>query len=152
MRDVFKVTRWELSTGVKNKTFLAMTFLIPVIIIIIGFVAGYFATRDGQQELTIGVIDKTRNIYNPLKQSIQNTNIELREYSQSVASNIKDTIEREELDGLLIIPADIYETNNLTYYYKDLQGRDISVLQNAIDPLIVDKRLKDQGYSPVEIR
>jgi len=151
VKDVLKVAKWELSTGIKNKTFLVLTFIIPIIIIIVGIVAGYFASREGQQSLKIGIIDETGSVENLLYEELQDSNLNLQKYSQSIEIDIEAAFKKENLDGLLIIPADIYQSNKVIYYYKDLQGMDINILRNMINPIIINKRLEDRGYPPSEI-
>ena len=36
MQDSLKVAKWEIKTIIRNKTFIIMTFFVPIMILIIG--------------------------------------------------------------------------------------------------------------------
>ena len=59
MKDIIKVAKWEIKKNIKSKMFLIMTFVLPVLILIVGAVSGYFGAmgENGESE-TIKVRSK----------------------------------------------------------------------------------------------
>src|SRR6056297_1810122 len=104
MRDSFKVARWEVKRTLTSKTFLIMTFLVPLIILIIGGVVGYFSAHDSAPDsLTVGVIDKTRLLSKEISREFNNISYTAVFFEDALV-NYEQVIKEHDLDGILLIP------------------------------------------------
>ncbi|MFP4017301.1 MAG: ABC transporter permease [Halanaerobiales bacterium] len=152
MNDTLKVAKWEFLKGIKNKAFLFITFVLPILMVIIMAVVGYFSAQgmDGS-DLKLGIIDNTDFMTESLKSSFAEEDFEAEFISLQNTDELKRTLEEEGYDGILNIPVDVLDTNLVSYYYKDLSGLETDFVRDILTDIIVNKRLVESGYSPDEI-
>ncbi len=152
MQDSLKVARWEFKKMIKSKTFIILTFFLPLVILLIGGVVGYFSTRDGRTEhLKIGIIDQTNQLELRIKHSLEAEGYEVEIYDHTQTEINKAFMNRKQLDGLLVIPADVLRDNEVSYYFNDLQALEENLLQNVVSSAVNNQRLQAHGYEPIEI-
>jgi ABC-2 type transport system permease protein len=152
MKDSLKVARWETKRLVKSKVFLVITFIIPLVILLIGGVVGYFSSRNTLPDTFIlGVIDETGVLGKGIENKFAEKNYEVKFFDRNLKDKINKIIKKEKLDGFLLIPETVFKENQIDYYFKDLLGLNNDLIINTVNPLIIDMRLKNNGYSPEEI-
>ncbi len=152
MQDSFKVARWEIKKMIRSKTFLVLTFLIPVLMLLIGGVVGYFSSRNTAPEtLTIGVIDRSGILLDEIKAGFAKKNYEVRVIKDNQSKNYSQIIKEDKLDGILVIPAEVLSENQVDYYFTDIGGMEKNALSRILNPIITDRRLRAKGYLPEEI-
>lgn len=102
MNQILLVAKREFLTQVKNKTFIIMTILSPIIMVaIIGIIAWMVSANTGQK--TIAVVDESKEFITALT---SDTNEIYNFYGSEDIQGIKDTLaESKTLNGLLVIPA-----------------------------------------------
>lgn len=150
--DILKVAKWEFTKGIKNKTFLFMTFFLPIVMIVIGGVVGYFSSQTGEgKDLQLGIIDKTEFMRPLLEKSFSEEDFQAEFLPVSDENKIEDRLEDDGLDGVLVIPENVVETNQVQYYFKELSGMETGFIKETLSSILVDKRLIASGYSPEEI-
>ena len=72
--------------------------------------------------------------------------------SASALDEIEKVLQEEEYDGILHIPEDVIETNQVYYYFKDLSSLETDFIRGILSDILVNQRLVERGYSPLEIR
>ena len=156
MPDIFKVARWEYRKMIRNKVFLVITFLLPVLILVAGFVVNYLDIFDGEPSppsaVEIGIVDNTDSIFYVLGEELADTGYRLEkvEVTHSGEEKYKQVIEENEYDGLLVIPEDVYEENRSYFYTLDFDEGICEVREN-LSNVVSSQRLEEHGYPPVEI-
>ncbi|MFW5971939.1 MAG: ABC transporter permease [Bacillota bacterium] len=152
MNDIFKVASWEFTKGIKNKTFLFLTFIFPIIMLVVMAVVGYFAAQGGTgQDLYLGIVDKTDFMSQQLKQDFSEE--EFRAHFLAIEENqIRDTLQENDYDGILYIPEDVMDSNQVSYYFKELSGLETEFVRGSLTDIIVNRRLVEGGYSPEQIK
>lgn len=148
---LLKVLRWEFLKNVKSKQFLVMTLLIPLLM---GAISGLpilieRLTDDRVREIV--VIDETGVIYQKLVQLLAGMPDQLLKSDQSLEA-LRLRLEEGELDGILVIGADVHEVNAVRFYARDLGGLAIGGLRNALTAVLTEHRLTQAGYEPAKIR
>ncbi len=152
MHDIFKVARWEISRNIKNKTFIFLTIIFPLIILAISGISGYVASRSGDgQNLQLGVINKVGFLTTTLETRFRENDYQVRFYNQTEEEQIDELLGEEKLDGILVIPEDVLENNEVNYYFKELYGLETGFIKETLSPLLIEKRLETRGYPPEEI-
>lgn len=150
--DILKVAKWEFTKGIKNKTFLFMTFFLPIVMIVIGGVVGYFSSQTGEgKDLQLGIIDKTEFMQPLLEERFSEEEFQAEFLPVSEEQNIEEKLEEDGLDGVLVIPQNVIETNEVSYYFKELSGMETGFIKETLSSILIDKRLVEKGYSPEEI-
>lgn len=139
MHKIWLIIQREYSTRVKNKRFLLVTFLMPLLIIGLIFGSAYLSTT-GTEHRKIAVVDPNGFIKNALKNTSQiefefPANIDTSNYSSKGYSDI------------LIIPK--FDSSQKTNYILRSKKSMGLMLQNSIsdkiNSAIEDKMLQDAG-------
>ncbi len=139
MHKIWLIIQREYTTRVKNKRFLLVTFLMPLLIIGLIFGSAYLSTT-GTEHRKIAVVDPNGFIKNALKNTSQidfefPENINISNYSSKGYSDI------------LIIPK--FDTTQKTNYILRSKKSMGLMLQNSIsdkiNSAIEDKMLQDAG-------
>ena len=60
------VAKWEFLEKIKSKAFLISLVLMPIIIVVFSVVPGLLASKPDDRPITIGIIDETNEIFDPL--------------------------------------------------------------------------------------
>ncbi len=102
MNQILLVAKREFLTQVKNKTFIIMTILSPIIMVaIIGIIAWMVSANSDQK--SIAVVDESKEFITSL---VSGGNEIYNFYGPEDIQGIKDTLaESKTLNGLLVIPA-----------------------------------------------
>jgi len=156
--DILKVARWEFFQNLKSKTFLILTVVIPIIIVVVGFVPNFLAFQGNDEPVTLYVIDQA-GIYDQLEESVRTLNqkkvdLKLAEESESV---LKDRAEKKEIDGYFVLqePLTHYQENPIRIY-SNLDSRSPleeagEILGGVLTRLVGAKSLNEFGYDPEKI-
>ncbi|MFO7815411.1 MAG: ABC transporter permease [Halanaerobiales bacterium] len=152
MKDSLKVAKWEIKTIIRNKTFIIMTFFVPIMILIIGGGIGFFSAQGGESEkLVVGINNQSEIISNSEIEALRTDKINFVFFKNINEDEIEKTIEENNLSSLLLIPEGVIENNTLYNYFNDLQGIETERIKKLLNPLIVDFRIKQAGYNVNEI-
>ena len=153
MNNTFKVAKWEIKKNIRNKTFLFMTFVFPLLILVIAGGAGYIGGSSSSSGLKIGVIDQTDYVYDRLStQFTQESDIDLNKVENTSDKNkIRNILDENNYDSIVFIPSNIVESNQATVYYKELRGLDGNVISGFLSNIVIEKRLIDKGYAANEV-
>lgn len=156
--DLMKVARWEFTQNLKSRTFLILTVVIPVIIVVIGFVPNFLAFQGSEGPVTLYVIDKA-GIYNELERSVESlnqekVNLKLAEKSEQ---ELQASAEAGEIDGYFVLekPLSSYQKTPIKLYSnlddKALLTEAGKVLSGTLTRLVGSQTLSEAGYNPGEI-
>lgn len=94
------IIKREFVAKVRNKSFIVMTFLSPLLFVAIGVFVGYLSTMKADQK-TIVVHDETGLFVNEFKSDDEYRYLDL---SKTDTKILKDSIVAEHYEGLLFIP------------------------------------------------
>ena len=156
--NILKVARWEFNQNLRSKAFLILTVVIPIIIVVIGFVPNFLAFQGEGDPVTLYVIDKAE-IYQELKSNLQDidqskVNLKLTEESEA-SLRVKAT--EKEIDGYFVLeePLAKYQGDSVRIY-SNIDGEDRltqagQVLSGALTRVIAERSLRESGYDPQEV-
>lgn len=156
--DIFKVARWEFTQNLKSKTFLILTVVIPIIIVIIGFVPNFLAFQGSEEPVTLYVIDKA-GVFKPLNNSVNSleqdvVNLKLAE---SEESELRERAIKKEIDGYFVLnePLSTYQEGPVQIFSNlDSNSRLVEagkVLSSVLTRLVGTENLQENGYKPGKI-
>jgi len=164
-KKIFAVIRREFVTRAKTKGFIIGTLLFPVILIFIFGGIFIFSALVKPSTQDFVVIDQTGTIYERFVELLPDTlrNGEPKyQFSQRYADSgqLEETLAelqrhtiQKEIDGYLVIPADIYETREVRYSARSVSDFDeLRELERALSRIVTNQRLEKLGFSPSEIR
>ena len=100
MSKLLLIIKREFIAKVRNKSFIVMTFLSPLLFVGIGVFVGYLSTRKAELK-TIAIHDETGRFAKEFKSDEEYHYLDV---SQLPISVLKDSIQSEHYEGLLLIP------------------------------------------------
>ena len=100
MSKLLLITKREFIAKVRNKSFIVMTFLSPLLFVGIAVFVGYLSTMKADLK-TIVIHDKTGHFANEFKSGEEYKYVDLSQVDLKI---LKDSIVNESYEGLLIIP------------------------------------------------
>lgn len=140
------IIKREFIAKVRNKSFIVMTFLSPMIFVFIGLLIGYLSTIKGDQK-TIAVHDQTGLFAKDFKTDDGYRYIDL---SSTDIKILKDSVAAEHYDGLLLIPkAADNKTLEKSIEFISVESPDIMLIENA--ERIIAKHLTRDNYTKAGI-
>ncbi len=140
------IIKREYITKVKNKAFVIMTFLSPIIMIALFSVVGYLSQLNNNKERTIAILDDSGLLSEVFKNTKTTTYNILTETSLEDA---KTFVKNKEVYGLLHVMA-AADTSKLDsaikFYSKETPSLSvISSLENKLEKKITDLKLQQSG-------
>ncbi|KIC00285.1 ABC transporter permease [Flavobacterium sp. KMS] len=115
MSIISLIIKREFISKVRNKSFIVMTFLSPLLFVAIAAFIGYLSSMKADTK-RIAIYDETGLFASEFtKQNAKNVEFRYLDLSKMPLQSLKDSIAKESLDGLLLIP----KTDKI----KDLEGK-----------------------------
>lgn len=146
------IIKREYLTKVKNKSFIVMTFLSPLIMIALIAVVSYLSQLNNDKQRTISVLDETGY----LKDVFQNT--ENNNYTSLNGLNLEDALalvkEKEDYGLLHIAPVDSLDAfaKNVKFYSEESPSISImSGLERKIEKRLREIKLQKDGVTLAQI-
>jgi len=100
MNKTLLIIKREFIAKVRNKSFIVMTFLSPLLFVAIGVFVGYLSTMKAEQK-TIAIHDTTGRFVSEFKSDKEYKYLNLSQVDLKI---LKDSIVSESYEGLLVIP------------------------------------------------
>lgn len=146
MNHLGLVIKREYLTKVRNKAFIIMTILSPIIFMALLALVGYLSSLNNNEQRTISVLDESGLI----SQIFENKdNIKYNILTDASLEDAKSKVEENEEYGLIYIPkrdsiVDI--ANNIKFYSEESPSFSlISDLENKLDKELTNIRRKRKG-------
>ena len=146
------IIKREYLTKVKNKSFIVMTFLSPLIMIALIAVVAYLSQLNNDKQRTISVLDETGYLKDVF-QNTDNTN-----YTNLNGLNLEDAIalvkEKEDYGLLYIANVDSLEaiSDNVKFYSEESPSLSIiSSLERKIEKRLREMKLQKDGVTLAQI-
>lgn len=143
MKQLWLIIKREYITKIRNKSFIIMTFISPLIILILGILIGYLTDINNNSQKNIIVFDESFVFFKTFKNT---KNINYQYTNQGNIEDIKAKAFQKHIYGVLYIPENIREiqffsdetpsinfVENLTnqlenaIFYQNLQSQNISL-------------------------
>ncbi len=146
MNHLSLIIKREYLTKVKNKSFIVMTILSPIIMIALFAVVAYLSQLNNNKERTISILDESGQI-SPIFKNTDNT-------TYNILSNIsldeaKAQVEKNQEYGLLHIAnnTDLDEmAKSIRFYSEDTPSLTlISSLESKLEKKLTDLKLQQDG-------
>jgi len=131
MSIISLIIKREFIAKVRNKSFVVMTFLSPLLFVAIAGFIGYLSSMKAETK-QIAIHDETGLFANDfVKQNKKDGEFKYLNLSEIDVKALKDSITKESFNGLIIIP----KTNNL----KDLETKIEYVSNNSPSIIFIEK-------------
>lgn len=152
MSKLALIIKREFIAKVRNKSFIVMTFLSPLLFVGIAVFVGYLSTMKADLK-TIAIHDKTGRFVKEFKSDTEYKYVDLSQVDLQI---LKDSIVSESYEGLLIIPKTVDNVtlqNGIQYVSNDSPSVSfISDLEDVIAKRITTENFQKVGLDTVAIR
>ncbi len=160
------VARWEFMEKVTSKAFLISLLLMPVIIIAFGVLPGVFAMKGDDRTITVGVIDETNSLIEPLALRLEEKyklpdgrpnyllrNVGQQESFEAMREKANTMVANDEIEGYFHIPATVFDSGKVEYRSENVGNiRLVERFSRTLEEVVVELRARAQGYDPLEIK
>jgi len=160
------VAKWEFLEKVKSKAFIISLVLMPLIMVVFGFLPGLLASKPDDKTIAIGVIDETGKILAPLSERLDEKYKLPDGRPNYVLRNLKDDLSLDEMkaratklvaskqiDGYFYIPATVYDSGRVEFRAENVGNIRISErFSRTMEEVIVEQRLVSRGFDPSQIK
>jgi ABC-2 type transport system permease protein len=153
MNHLSLIIKREYLTKVKNKSFIIMTVLSPIIMIALIAVVAYLSQLNNNKERTISILDESGLVSSVFKNTEYTTYSILKDLSLDEAKHL---VEEKEEYGLLFIASgtdinDIAKT--IKFYSQDTPSLTIiSSLESKLERKLTDLKLQEDGVDTDKIK
>jgi ABC-2 type transport system permease protein len=160
------VARWEFMEKVKSKAFIISLVLMPLIMVVFGVLPGLLASKPDDKVITVGIIDETGQILQPLAAKLDEKyklpdgrpnyhvrNLKEDGLSDDLKAKSVKLITNKEMEGYFTIPASVYDSGKVEYRAENVGNLRISErFSRTIEEVIVEHRLVGRGLNPADIK
>jgi ABC-2 type transport system permease protein len=151
MSKLVLIIKREFIAKVRNKSFIVMTFLSPLLFVGIGVFVGYLSTMKAELK-TIAIHNKTGQFVKEFKSDEEYNYVDLSRVDLKV---LKDSIISESYEGLLIIPK-VEDNNKLQKSIQFVSNDSPSVtfidnLEDVISKKITAENFQKAGLDTLKI-
>ena len=151
MSKLLLIIKREFISKVRNKSFIVMTFLSPLLFVGIGVFVGYLSSMKADLK-TIAIHDETGKFVNDFKSDAEYKYLNL---SQVDLKTLRDSIVSESYEGLLVIPKEMDNSKlekSIQYISNDSPGvMFVEGLEDILAKKITTENLQKQGLDTLKI-
>ncbi|MFC4634886.1 ABC transporter permease [Dokdonia ponticola] len=144
------IIKREYKARVRNKSFLIMTFLSPLILVGMVFLITYLTQLNSDTKRVIAIVDESGLFEAEFNNTDQTTYINLSEQGLETA---KELSEKEEYDGLIYIPLNSEDlSSRVTFYGKENPSPGlVESIEKKIENKLTNQVFVDKGIDPKTI-
>ncbi|WP_289063223.1 ABC transporter permease [uncultured Zobellia sp.] len=151
MNKLSLIIKREYLAKVRNKSFVIMTFLSPILMVAMVVLVAYLAKVNDNESRVIGILNQSDYFLNDFVPSETTSFVE---FSDVTLKEAKDSVASLGFDGLLYLPKDssLREvTENSFFYTKDAPPTQVvERLENTIQERLRQERLHEMGISAAD--
>lgn len=161
-----QVAKWEFMEKVKSKAFIISLVLMPLIMVVFGVLPGLLASKPDDKAITIGVIDETGQILQPLSARLDEKyklpdgrpNYIVRNLKEDISAEQQKAraiklINEKQMEGYFTIPSTVYDSGKVEYRAENVGNIRVSErFSRTIEEVIVEHRLTGRGLNPADIK
>ena len=147
---LLKVARWEFSQRVRSRAFLVTLLVTPFIWAVAGSIPMLVGRAVEGERRVVAVIDDTGALFGELAQRLGGSRVRIIP-AEAPLPKLLETLERKEIDGVLVLGEDLLHGGAATLYSRGLGGTWVGELREALGRAVSAWRLKERGYDPDEI-
>lgn len=146
MNNLKLIIKREFIARVRNKTFVVMTFLSPLIVIAMGFLITWLATLNNDEIRKVAFFDETGAFGSDFKDS---EDIDYIDYSSLSLKDAKDSVVLKKLDGLLYIPKKLTNkelASSIQFFAEEAPNITIlNTIEKVIGNKLTNQNFKEKG-------
>lgn len=161
MRNVLLIIRREFLERVRTRAFVIGTVLFPVFMIALIFLPALIKTGGGERTLVLvdqspaGIgqrvaeaLQARKDDKSAIRYTIQRTDGSI----ETLRDGLNQRVEKEEIDGYLVVGPDVLQTNQVAYRARDVTN--VKVVEDigaAVTTVVQQERLRGSGLNAAQV-
>lgn len=143
MHNLKLIIRREYLARVRNKTFIVMTFLSPLILVGMIMLIAYLSNLNSDEVRTVGIHDESGLFVSEFRNS---EDVEFQDFSQISLEDAKAIVRERNYYGLLHIPADSISRGDLQFFAKEAPAFGfLTQIESTIAEKLTSRALDERG-------
>ena len=143
----------EFIAKVRNKSFIIMTFLSPIIFVSMGFLIYFLTKKNNEKIKKIIFVDESKLF---VQEDFKNTKtLTFTDFSAFGITMAKEKVEKKDYYGVIYIPKESNLeklSNSIEFYANNTPGFGLTnTIENAIEKKLRNKKLEDFGFDLFKI-
>jgi ABC-2 type transport system permease protein len=161
MHSILLIIRREFLERVRTRAFVITTVLFPVFMMALIFIPPLIKTGGGERTLVLvdqspaGIgqqVEQTLRAPNPDKNAIRYTIERTQGSLESLRASLIDRVEKKEIDGYVVVGADVLQTNRVTYRARDVtKVQVVGDIGRAVTAAVQQERLRGSGLTGAQV-
>jgi len=152
MRNLKLIIVREYLARVRNKTFVIMTFLSPMIMVGMVVLIAYLSSLNSDENKIVAIHDESQTFFNEFS---SNENISYLDFSELPLQTALDSVEKKGYYGLIHFPNSKdhqYLAKHTEFFANEAPGISfLSDMENKISSVLTEKELQRRGVDLNEI-
>ena len=161
MKKALKIAKWEFLEKIKKKSFIIYMIVFPMVVIGMGIIPSILTGNSNGVPMPIGILDETKKYQYDLMNALSRYSLpdgqpayvvlllnKPQDDSKEKKSIADQKVKDNRVEGYLIISEN---GNNLNFQFRSnglMQPKDVQNLEEAINSVLVSKRLIARGIDP----
>jgi ABC-2 type transport system permease protein len=150
LSNAAKVASWEFWKSVRTPTFLILTFLIPVLMVVIGGAGVWMAQRAESEGMTLAVQDFTDDFYEHLSRHVMGTPLTLVRH-QGGREDLETDLLEGEYTAFIVVDEEILMDGRVPLYVDDIRDVATATLRAPLTGAVTSYRLERFGLDAGQI-
>lgn len=144
MNHLWLIIKREYVTRVRNKSFIIMTFVTPIAIVILSFLIGYLTSLNNNKVKKVTILDNTE-LFSTIFESSKD--IKYTYLKNLDKESIKKKSIKNKDDAFLYIPASFLKETNSIEFFSEESANDmlLNSIVNTIEDYIFHKNLENEN-------
>jgi len=155
---LFKIIKREYLDRVRRKSFFIGTILGPVFMGAMIIIPGLLMQMSSDEQVRMAVLDRSGSVFESLREALGDTLKDGRKMFilsrvehqgndiESTKEFLKREVEEDVIDGYLVIPEDVVDTGEVTYYGRKVSNfTTLEMVESAINEAVLQMRLSRAG-------
>jgi len=141
--------KWEFGVRLRSKIFLISLFM-PLLIISISIIPSLLMDKGSDETISLGIVEQTQLISEGFELNLQDKYHTLSGESKywvtnfNLLNNAKTALQEKSIDAIMIIPKNILDSSNATYYAKSISNFNIiKELNQTLTETVITKRIAE---------
>ena len=161
MRNVLLIIRREFLERVRTKAFVVGTVLFPVFMLALVFLPALVKTGGGERTLVLvdqspaGIGQRVAEALQAPRtdeSAIRYTVQRVQEPAEPLRAGLNARVEKEEIDGYVVVGPDVLRTNQVQYRARDVTNmKVVQDIGEAVTAVVQQERLRDSGLSAADV-
>ena len=150
MRNLKLIIRREYLARVRNKTFVVMTFLSPLIFVGMIMLIAYLTSLNKSETRIVGIHDESGLFVSEFQDS---EDVEFQDFSAVTLDSAKGIVREKNLYGLLYVPQDSNSVEHLQFFAKEAPAFGfLTQIERTVADKLTGKELEARGVDVSAIR